>query len=92
MNGKPNPSKPLEELSENNKTTPTPDLQKGLSIDLIKLKDKLLAMFLLNYAVGYVSFSIYAYNNSLGNVSAFDLQYFIAGLVPSTASLLLNVL
>jgi hypothetical protein len=65
---------------------------KSLFDNLKNIKDNVLAIFLVNYAIGYIAFSVYSYKNSLGVVSAFDLQYFLAGIIPSLSLLIIYII
>lgn len=47
-----------------------------------KLKDNLLALIAIDYGIGFASWSVYSYINSLGINSAFESQYLIAGIIP----------
>ncbi len=45
-------------------------------------KEKFFAALSITYLTGYLSWSFYAWNNNLGVVTAFNLQYFLSGLIP----------
>jgi hypothetical protein len=63
-----------------------------INFDLLgKYRDRLLLILAINYGVGYLGWSIYAMINSLGNISAFDLQYILTGIIPTSIFLLMVV-
>lgn len=53
-----------------------------LITQLQSVKTSFLDIAALIYGIGLVNWSIHAYQHSLGIVSAFDMQYFIGGIVP----------
>lgn len=47
-----------------------------------ELRDTLLVIGGVIYVLGYLAFSLHAYKNDLGLLSAFEAQYFTAGIIP----------
>jgi hypothetical protein len=56
---------------------------------LQNLKTSIIDIIAIIYGIGLINWSINAYQNSLGLISAFDTQYFVAGFVPFIVFLLI---
>ncbi|AKD54039.1 hypothetical protein [Spirosoma radiotolerans] len=57
-------------------------MQQPLLKRLTRFRENILVILSIIYGIGYFSWSIYAYKESLGVVSAVEVQYFVSGLPP----------
>jgi hypothetical protein len=56
-----------------------------------KIKDNTITLLALDYALGYIGWSIYAAHQQLGTISGFELQYILAGIPPTLVVFLIYI-